>query len=154
MRTTIFVVFLLVVASVYINNVAEAQIGIAIVCLGAFGALMQSYTQHLFEKNHNNSNTEHRLVITLASLFMGGALAFLVSLLFLAGLLTGGLFPEITSTKAPYKGAGNALREVQLNTNGDFYKLLAWSFLAGYAQDAVVEKLSSISGSFGKSKDK
>ena len=132
------------------DSTTSAAVIPVIVSLGALGALVFGYGNFLFKWKDENTPAEHAVLnLTLTSIFLGAVLAFLVALLFLSGLLSGSIFPEITSTDESFVSANTALKSVTLKTNGDFYKLLVWSFLAGFSQEAVLKRIRAFGGSFG-----
>lgn len=148
--TTVIVVLMVVLSAFQVNVSDSASVMGIIVSLGALGALVFGYGSFLYRWNSTEIPNENvALSLTVTSIFLGAVLAFLVSLLFLSNLLSGSLFPEITSTDVTFESARTALRNVTLGSNGDFYKLLVWSFLAGFSQESVLRRLRGFGGSFG-----
>ena len=148
--TTVIVVIMVLLSAFYVNITSSAAVMPIIISLGALGALVFGYANFLFRWNSNQKESAV-LNLTVTSIFLGATLAFLVSLLFLSGLLSGSLFPEITSTDESFTTANAALRSVTLKTNGDFYKLLVWSFLAGFSQEAVLKRVRGFSNNLSSS---
>ena len=145
--TTAIVVIMVLLSAFYVNITSSAAVMPIIISLGSLGALVYGYANFLFR--WNSELIDHAVLnLTVTSIFLGATLAFLVSLLFLSGLLSGSLFPEITSTDENFTTANAALRTVTLKTNGDFYKLLVWSFLAGFSQEAVLKRVRGFSSNF------
>lgn len=153
--TTVLVVLMVLLSAYHVNSDESASVMGVIVSLGALGALVFGYGSFLFKWNSAEIPNENAVLnLTVTSIFLGSILAFLVSLLFLSGLLSGSLFPEISSTETEFTNAKTALRNVTLKTNGDFYKLLVWSFLAGFSQETVLRRLRIFGGTFGQSEKK
>lgn len=75
------------------------------------------------------------------------AFACVLYLIFMGGLLRGGLFPE-------FRGAGTMFRDVESfvllvhpASNADFAKLMVWSFIAGFSEKFVPNLISQLAGS-------
>ncbi len=79
---------------------------------------------------------------------VGGVLAMVLYLIFLAGLLRGDMFPEFVST-ATDKTSGFPTIFEQYGKHGfrDYAKLLVWAFIAGYSEKFVTNVLGRFEGS-------
>jgi hypothetical protein len=74
------------------------------------------------------------------------AFAFLLYLVFMGGLLSGGLFPQFPSSANPFRSIGGFVLEVNPGTNADFAKLLVWSFVAGFSEKFVPNLIARLDG--------
>lgn len=72
--------------------------------------------------------------------------AFLLYLVFMGGLLSGGLFPEFPGSADPFRSIGGFVLEVNPGTNADFAKLLVWSFVAGFSEKFVPNLIAKLEG--------
>ena len=135
-----------------------------VIFVGAIGGLMslQQRYQSLPEEGDTLRNVSE-LIQGKLSLFqpaiIGGIFAVLLYLLVLAGLLQGGLFPEMVrsnSTQKPgqtIQGSTDKPTPVSFlqfldvaepNSATDYAKLLVWSFIAGFAERFIPDTLSRI----------
>jgi hypothetical protein len=146
---------------------------VVVIFVGAMGGLvsMQQRYQSLSEEGDALQNVSelirgwHNVFLPAIS---GATFAVILYLLVLAGMLQGGLFPEMVkdpfnlpispqiATQAPVKPSIQAsgtsgssgvafvdfLREANPLSRADYAKLLVWSFIAGFAERFVPDTLS------------
>jgi hypothetical protein len=82
--------------------------------------------------------------------FVGGILALLMYLLFLADLLAGGLFPKFVTDDTTVHTFESIFYQHGV-TFQDYAKLLFWSFVAGYSEHFVTDVISRFEGTAIKS---
>lgn len=83
--------------------------------------------------------------------FIGGVLAVVLYLIFIAGLLEGDLFPNFEPDADANEASGFTKLFEQHGVHGsDYAKLLIWSFVAGYSERYVVNIIESFQGKKGK----
>ena len=90
----------------------------------------------------------------ILSMAEGVIAAGVIYLLFTSGLLQGDLFPAF---KEPVGGVGTVfIRFMAYEPNGvgDVAKLLAWAFIAGFAERLVPDKLNRLAGEMSDAKGK
>ncbi len=80
--------------------------------------------------------------------FVGGILACVLYLLFISGIISGGLFPVIAEDAIPagIKKSQNISTIFHHHADGapEYAKLLFWAFVAGFNQKYVVDIIESI----------
>ena len=81
------------------------------------------------------------------------AFAFLLYLVFMGGLLSGGLFPEFPSRTKDFGSINGFVLEVNPGTNADFAKLLVWSFVAGFSEKFVPNLIAKLEGQASDQRD-
>jgi hypothetical protein len=74
------------------------------------------------------------------------AFAFLLYLVFMGGLLSGGLFPEFQRGDHSFRSISRFVLEMNPNSNADFAKLLVWSFVAGFSGKFVPNLIAKLEG--------
>lgn len=86
-------------------------------------------------------------VYTILAPLVGGVLAIVLYILFLSGLLSGGLFPDFDPEKSHDLTFGfQKIMMQQALTYQDYAKLLFWSFVAGYSERFVTDVIAKFEG--------
>ncbi|MFQ6538854.1 MULTISPECIES: hypothetical protein [Aphanothece] len=75
------------------------------------------------------------------------AFALLLYLIFMAGMLRGGLFPEFRRTEEMFVSIQRFVLDIDPKSNADFAKLLVWSFVAGFSEKFVPNIITKLQGS-------
>jgi len=96
----------------------------------------------------------HSWVYIALSPMVGGILAMLLLVLFIGGLLEGGLFPQFDPDPVLQSSQGTTLGiSTIFNIHGasyqDYAKLMFWCFLAGYSEHFVTNIISHFESSTG-----
>lgn len=137
------VLLLTVVAYMHANITENGSVLQLTIPLGMLGAVLREYASLL-----NNQDNAIQPNIFVFSVLMGGVLSLLMTLLFASGLVAGELFPNLTGGDQTVESIQNALRGgVNVATHADFYKLLLWSLVAGFADRFVLDKLNKLTNS-------
>ena len=141
--TTAIVTLLTIGALAWANNDADAPFLVLILAFGALGAVVrENVSQRTRTEGKQRSLPTH---IVCFSPVVGALLALVMVSLFLSGLVAGDLFPKFLHTDQAFKSARAVLRGgVTLASNSDFYKLVAWSIVAGYSERLVLSKLENL----------
>jgi hypothetical protein len=79
--------------------------------------------------------------VLLQAPISGAIFANVLFWMFVAGLLKGDLFPEFSMDKG---ASSTALLETPLANSIQFFKVLAWSFIAGFAERFVPDILDRV----------
>jgi hypothetical protein len=74
------------------------------------------------------------------------AFALVLYLVFMGGIISGGLFPDFPNRAANYVGIRSFVQNVNPGTNADFAKLLMWSFVAGFSEKFVPNLIAKLEG--------
>jgi len=77
---------------------------------------------------------------------VAAAFALVLYLVFMGGIISGGLFPEFPNRTEGYNGIRCFVLNVNPGTNADFAKLLAWSFVAGFSEKFVPNLIAKLEG--------
>ena len=133
----------LVLSLAWVNNDAQAPYLILILIFGAVGAVIRENVEQRKPESALRSNRD--VMIACFSPVVGALVALLLATLFLSGLVSGDLFPKFVNTDKPFESAKSVLRGgVSLASNSDFYKMIAWSLVAGYSERFVLSKLDGL----------
>jgi uncharacterized membrane protein YeaQ/YmgE (transglycosylase-associated protein family) len=128
------------------NNSEEAPFLVIVLAFGALGAVVREHVYLRFQRQ----SQDFRAPALMASFFcpvVGAMLALILITLFLSEVVSGDLFPKFEHTKDAFTSMKSVLRgSVSFSTNADFYKMLAWSFMAGYAEKFILSKLDGLAG--------
>jgi len=90
----------------------------------------------------------------ILSMAEGVIAAGVIYLLFTSGFLKGDLFPAFKETVAESEPAFTRLMGYQPEGVADVAKLLAWAFVAGFAERLVPDKLNQLAGAASEAKSK
>ena len=141
--TSLIVILLLLGSLAWVNNDEQAPFLVLILTLGATGAVVREHIERRGRLARGEADPAGRAV--WFSPILGALLALILASLFLAGLIAGDLFPTFLHTDQAFESARDVLRGgVTLKSNSDFYKMLAWSLVAGYSERFVLSKLDAI----------
>ncbi len=141
----VFVVLLAALA--WVNNDARAPFLALILAFGAVGAVLREQVHLRKKKDAEDASA------TIAWFYpvMGSLVAVVLMTLFLSGLVSGALFPRFLNMDGKFDGAYAALRGgMTLASQADFYKMIAWSILAGYSERFVLAKLEALTSAAKK----
>ena len=87
-------------------------------------------------------------VYLILSPMVGGVLAMVLYLIFLAGLLRGDMFPEFNPVQTDITvGFPTIFEQYGKHGFSDYAKLLVWAFIAGYSEKFVTNVLGRFEGS-------
>ncbi|WDE06267.1 hypothetical protein SG34_004905 [Thalassomonas viridans] len=145
---TLVVILLVTGAMAWVNNDKDAPIPILILAFGALGATVR---EHVEMRGLSPEERTRRLadaaIIVCFKPVVGALLALILMSLLLSGMISGDLFPKFVNIEAAFQSGKAVLRGgVTLAENGDFYKMIAWSIIAGYSERFVLTKLDSLTG--------
>ena len=108
--------------------------------IGGFVGLQRQLT--VFDENELHLLAESWLQIALGPL-VGGVLAMLLYILFIAGLVEGTLFPHFVADGAGKDASDfTSLFAVHGEKPAEYAKLIFWSFVAGYSEKFVTNIVS------------
>ena len=125
------------------NNDADAPLAALFLSFGALGAVVRENVD--LRSRAEAGHTPIPAHVVCFSPVVGALLALILMSLFLSGLVTGDLFPKFLNSEKPFETARAVLRgAVTLQSNADFYKLIAWSTIAGYSERMVLSKLETM----------
>lgn len=141
--TTAIVTLLTIGALAWANNDADAPFLVLILTFGALGAVVrENVSLRMRTESKQRALPTHMVCF---SPVVGALLALVMVSLFLSGLVAGDLFPQFLHTDREFESARAVLRGgVTLASNSDFYKLVAWSIVAGYSERLVLSKLETL----------
>jgi hypothetical protein len=132
----------MVAALVWVNNDQAAPVLVLVFAFGAVGAILRD---HVHQRAASKEGPASPSAAAWFSPVIGALVALVLMALFLSGLVSGDLFPKFLKTEQPFETARGALRNgVVLASQADFYKMIAWSILAGYSQRYVLAKLEAL----------
>jgi hypothetical protein len=77
---------------------------------------------------------------------VAGFLAVILYVVFISGLLKGGLFPSFEFPASKSKPQFSDLFQVHGNSMQDYAKLIVWSFIAGFSENFVTNILGRFEG--------
>ncbi|WDE12716.1 hypothetical protein [Thalassomonas haliotis] len=145
---TIVVILLLTAAMTWVNNDQDAPIPILILAFGALGATVR---EHVEMRSLSGEEKAKRLsdaaIIVCFKPVVGALIALILMSLLLSGMVSGDLFPKFINIEGKFESGRSVLRGgVSLAENGDFYKMIAWSIIAGYSEKFVLAKLDGLTG--------
>lgn len=141
--STAVVGVLLLLSLAWVNNDPQAPFVVLILTFGATGAVVRECIE--LRNRENKALSSRETLIACFSPIIGALIAMLLCALFLSGLVSGDLFPKFTGTDKPFQDAKSVLRGgVSLATSSDFYKMIAWSMVAGYSERFVISKLEGL----------
>lgn len=145
---TIVVILLLTLAMTWINNDKHAPVPILILAFGALGATVR---EHVEMRSLSGEEKAQRLndpaIIVCFKPLVGALIALILMSLLLSGMVSGDLFPKFINIEGEFESGKAVLRGgVSLAENGDFYKMIAWSIIAGYSEKFVLAKLDGLTG--------
>lgn len=87
-------------------------------------------------------------ICLILSPMVGGVLAMVLYLIFLAGLLRGDMFPEFNPVQTDITvGFPTIFEQYGKHGFSDYAKLLVWAFIAGYSEKFVTNVLGRFEGS-------
>lgn len=111
-------------------------------------AILGSAINQPFRDDNADGSSEpsHPALYFLWKCAVAMAFAFLLYLVFMGGLLSGGLFPEFPSRTNPFGSIDGFVLEVKPGSNADFAKLLVWSFVAGFSEKFVPNLIAKLEG--------
>jgi hypothetical protein len=134
------VVIALLASLAWVNNDPKAPFLVLILACGAMGAVVREHVDL-----RSNVNDPRAAVSVGFSPVMGAIVALVLMALFLSGLISGDLFPKFVGTDRAFETPQAVFRGgVTLVSNSDFYKMIAWSILAGYSERFVLSKLDAL----------
>lgn len=137
------VVSLCLASFVWANNHEQASIPFLVFTLGALGSVIREQVSALALID-SQPYTKQQLIY--AAPLIGGLLALLFMLFLMSGLLGGSMFPVFVIAETEFQSAKRSLRAgINLASNLDFYKMIAWSIIIGYSEKLVVSRLDQLS---------
>ncbi len=140
------VIALTIAALAWTNNDTQAPVPVLFLAFGAIGAVVREHVDLRIGPPVERSPT--LTAIVCFSPVMGALLALVLMAFFLSGLVGGELFPKFLNTDKNFESARAVLRgDVTLASNSDFYKMIAWSIVAGYSEKFVLSKLEALTRS-------
>jgi len=83
----------------------------------------------------------------------GSVLAGVLYLLFISGMVTGALFPEIVADENSKSTGLRILFEIRSDKPSEYAKLLFWSFVAGYSERFVTDIIGRFEKDSGQSQE-
>lgn len=141
--TTALVALLTIASLTWANNDADAPFLVLILVFGALGAVVRENV-NLRTRVEGKQRAVPTHIICFSPV-VGALLALILMSLLLSGLVAGDLFPKFLNTEQEFESARAVLRGgVTLASNSDFYKLVAWSIVAGYSERLVLSKLETL----------
>lgn len=141
--TTAIVALLTIGSLAWANNDADAPFLVLILAFGSLGAVVRENV-NLRTRTEGKQRPTPTHIICFSPV-VGALLALILMSLFLSGLVAGDLFPKFLNTEQQFESARAVLRGgVTLASNADFYKLVAWSIIAGYSERLVLSKLETL----------
>lgn len=141
--TTAIVALLTIGSLTWANNDADAPFLVLILVFGALGAVVRENV-NLRTRVEGKQRSVPTHIICFSPV-VGALLALILMSLLLSGLVAGDLFPKFLNTEQEFESARAVLRGgVTLASNSDFYKLVAWSIVAGYSERLVLSKLETL----------
>ena len=148
---TIIVMLLLIASLAWVNNDKDAPIPILILTFGALGAVVREHiemrTSHAIAAGPQNQKAINDTMIICFKPVLGGLIALILMSLLLSGMISGDLFPKFLNIEGKFESGKAVLRGgVTLASNADFYKMIAWSIIAGYSEKFVLSKLDGLTG--------
>jgi len=132
-------------ALLWINNDPDAPFLILILTFGALGGVFREYIEFRSRDFEKDKLKQREASIICFSPLIGGFMALIFMSLLLSEVISGSIFPNFLHTESAFESAQSVLRGgVKLATNADFYKMIAWSLIAGYSEKFVLSKLNAI----------
>jgi len=144
---TVLTILLFLGSLVWSNIDPDAPFLLLVLLSGSIGALVR---EHLFVRElmrTGSTKADQYLRTVIFSPVTGGLLAILAGALFASGLIQGGLFPAFTGLECTFVDMYRLQRDIGLGTNGDLFKLLIWSAIAGFSERFVVSRIEGLIGS-------
>ena len=138
-------VFVLLAALLWVNNDPKAPFIILILTFGALGGVFREYIGLRSRDLEKEKLKQQEISMICFSPLIGGFVALVFMSLLLSEIISGSIFPQFLHTESAFESAQSVLRGgINLATNSDFYKMIAWSLVAGYSEKFVLAKLNSI----------
>ncbi|WP_281555973.1 hypothetical protein [Thalassomonas sp. RHCl1] len=149
---TIVVILLLTLAMAWVNNDKDAPIPILILAFGALGATVREHVEiRGLSPEEKTKRLSDAAIIVCFKPVVGALIALILMSLLLSGMVSGDLFPKFINIEGEFESGMAVLRGgVTLAENGDFYKMIAWSIIAGYSEKFVLAKLDGLTGKTGQ----
>ena len=140
------VLLLALLALAWANNHAQAPFLVVVLTFGALGAVIREHVD-LRLASQALDFQPRSMAGTCFCPVAGAMLALILTTLFLSGVISGDLFPQFKNSKDSFVSMKAVLRgAIVFSTNADFYKMLAWSLIAGYSEKMILSKLEALSG--------
>lgn len=140
-HSSIVVIAVLLGSLFWVNNDPEAPFIVLIFTFGAMGAVIRELVA-IRSKQISDKSSLGSTASAWFSPIIGALLSLVLAALFLSGLVSGDLFPKFVNTEQEFESAKSVFQSgMNLKSNSDFYKMIAWSIIAGYSERFVLSKL-------------
>jgi hypothetical protein len=131
-----------------VSLLGDATVGYAVAMVGTLGGTANNYRklQRLTGVSDDVLRDVPRSLVTsriYLSPIIGGVFALVAYLLFMGGVLSGGLFPEFACSADGF-ASYSKFAECSPTTNADVALAMVWGFVAGFAENFVPNILDKL----------
>jgi hypothetical protein len=143
-RLLTVLLLLLILLIPIITFAGKAAVILLIFCLGNIGGYVGIHTRLKTLTNAEVIELAKSWLAIAVPSIVGGILALVLYLIFISGILTGGLFPVIVSDININHDDFQMVFSQHANAPSEYAKLFFWSFVAGYSERYVTRLIDSI----------